>query len=497
MHILAKLAVVVVLALLLALLPLPLALALVAGSTVLLLSFIDPIWALYAAVLAVPFQALVTLPGGLSLVQAALLLAVGTWGLHILASPQQPVRWGRLLPGLALLVWALALSAVFTPYSRSEALKETLRWVTVVLVYLLALNSVANASSVSSMRLRAAGLVACMLLATGANALLGLWQFATGDGPPSFAIAGDFVRAYGTIGKPNSFAGYMNMGWALAVALALGAAWVVGRHWWQRLPGKPDWLALPLLFGAGGAVAVLLAALLASFSRGGWVGAAGGGVAMLLAATLLLGRQQRQRLWTWGALALVGGGVLLALVGNVGLLPDTLTRRAGSIVNNLRLFDVRTVEAVPANFAVVERMAHLQAAWAMLNEHPLTGVGAGNYTNAYEGRGGFDTESYLIHPWYTSRGHAHNYYLHIAAEAGMVGAAAYLLLLALLVVQVYQALIRVQGWFWRSILVGGCGIIAAVSVHNLFENLHVLNMGVQLGALWGLLGAIERHRDAI
>jgi hypothetical protein len=51
----------------------------------------------------------------------------------------------------------------------------------------------------------------------------------------------------------------------------------------------------------------------------------------------------------------------------------------------------------------------------------------------------------------------------------------------------------VQGWFWLGIVIGGCGIIATVAAHNLFENLHVLNMGVQLGAIWGLLAAAEQR----
>ncbi|NJK84342.1 MAG: hypothetical protein HC912_11725, partial [Saprospiraceae bacterium] len=36
------------------------------------------------------------------------------------------------------------------------------------------------------------------------------------------------------------------------------------------------------------------------------------------------------------------------------------------------------------------------------------------------------------------------------------------------------------------------GIITAIVVHNLFENLHVLNMGVQLGALWACSQQIEK-----
>jgi O-antigen ligase len=163
----------------------------------------------------------------------------------------------------------------------------------------------------------------------------------------------------------------------------------------------------------------------------------------------------------------------------------------------VRLFDVRTVQPKPENFSVVERMAQLQSAWAMVRDHPLTGVGPGSYTLAYEGRAfPLQAQPYAFHPWYFSRGHAHNYYLQISAEAGLIGLFAYLLLLGLLVVQAVATLRTVQrmpGWFWHSVAAGGCGIIATVAIHNLLENLHVLNMGVQLGALWGLLAAVELH----
>jgi O-antigen ligase len=486
---------VLLLGLALALLPLPLAAWLVLWSGVLLLALIDPLWALCAAVLAVPAQEVALLPGGLSPIQMALLLAAGTWALHIAAHPERPVRGGLPLVPLLLLLWALTLSSALTPYSQRLALTETLRWSTVVLVYLLARNSLRGGPS---FRWRVGALVVCLLLAPAANAVFGLWQFVTGSGPESFEIAGGYVRAYGTIGKPNSFAGYLNMGWPLAVALALGAAWMLGRWLLHRpAPARPPLPRLPLLvfLGSGVAAGLLLAALLASFSRGGWVGAAGGAGAMLLGLLLLLEAGWRRRIWRGALAGGVAGALLLVVVGNAGLLPGALTQRVASITNNLRLFDVRTVEVSAENFAVVERMAQIQAAWSMVRAYPLTGVGPGNYTLAYEGGAGFADEPHLLHPWYTSRGHAHNYYLHIAAEAGSVGALAYLLLLLALAWQAVLALWRADGWLLRSISIGGCGIIAAIAVHNLFENLHVLNMGVQMGAVWGLLAAIASRTD--
>ncbi|MCU0494630.1 MAG: O-antigen ligase family protein, partial [Chloroflexaceae bacterium] len=476
---------------------LPLAALLVAGVAAGVLALIHPIWAVYMAILAVPVQEIVVLPGGLNFVQAALLLALGSWGLRALSRPDQPILFGRLFPGLALLLFALSLATILTPYSFTEAVKETVRWASAALMYLLALNMCRpDGPDAAGWRWRAGGLVACLLAAPTANGLLGLWQFFTADAPPSFLIAGGrFARAYGTIGQPNSFAGSLNMAWPLAVALCLVLIldfrfWIVARSSKiQNLKSK-----IVLLASVSLCAAVLLAALVATFSRGGWVGAAGGAAAMLLAVGLLLPAALRRRFTQGLALAVGAAGVVL-LLGGGGLLPDALEQRISSITRNLRLFDVRTVAVTPENFAVVERMAQLQAAWHMFTSHPLTGVGPGNYTLAYEGRGpNGSVPPMYVHPWYQSRGHAHNYYVHTAAEVGIIGLFAYLVLAALQLVQARATLLAAPAndWFARGVAVGGCGIILAVLTHNFFENLHVLNLGVQLGAVWGLLAALER-----
>ena len=51
-----------------------------------------------------------------------------------------------------------------------------------------------------------------------------------------------------------------------------------------------------------------------------------------------------------------------------------------------------------------------------------------------------------------------------------------------------------SGTTWHAAAIGGCGIIAAVLVHNLFENLHVLNFGVHMSAVWGLLPVLATRR---
>jgi O-antigen ligase len=225
---------------------------------------------------------------------------------------------------------------------------------------------------------------------------------------------------------------------------------------------------------------LLLAALVASFSRGGWVGAAIG----LLAMAIALGRPTARLL-----IGVLGAGALLLAIGGAGLLPQPIVARLASLTRSVSIFDASSVQVTDQNFAVVERMAQLQAGWRMFVAHPLVGIGPGNYNSAYP--------DFAVLPWYASRGHAHNYYVHIAAEAGAAGALTYLALLAGVSYTGLSALRRANGIFRRSIVVGCCGIIAATAGHDLFENLHVLSMGVQLAAVWGLVTVLTNWEPRI
>lgn len=469
--------IVAALALGLAVLPLETLLLIGACGLAVAILLIEPVFGLYAAVLSVPVQELVALPGGLSFTQVAMLLATAAWALRVLAHPERRIATGRLFPLWATLLWALLLATSFTPYSQTEALKETLRWAEAFLIWLITINTLQR-------RWQIIGLIACLLLAPAADAVIGLIQFLSGSGPPSFRITPGqiFVRAYGTIGQPNSFAGYLNMAWPLALALALGATTALWRRR-ARPAATPTRAArseprLSLVIGLWIVAALLLTALAASFSRGAWIGALCGLFVMALA------HSRRSARWM---LAALGIGVLVLAIGGIGLLPPVIATRLTSITRNLTFFDASTAQVTTANFAVVERMAQLQAGWRMFMAHPLTGIGPGNYTPAYP--------DFAVLPWYSSRGHAHNYYLHMAAEAGIIGALAYLALLIGAGYQAFATLRATVGTYWHSIAVGCCGIIATVAGHELFENLHALSMGIQIAAVWGLLAVLEHWQS--
>src|SRR5690606_34926810 len=115
-----------------------------------------------------------------------------------------------------------------------------------------------------------------------------------------------------------------------------------------------------------------------------------------------------------------------------GRLPASVVARVSSATQELFAFDdVRGVDITPENYAVVERLAHWQAALNMARAHPWLGVGFGNYEIAYA--------DFRLMNWKFPLGHAHNYYLNVLAEAGMIGLIAYVFYWAVVVFLTWHA----------------------------------------------------------
>jgi O-antigen ligase len=164
--------------------------------------------------------------------------------------------------------------------------------------------------------------------------------------------------------------------------------------------------------------------------------------------------------------------------------PPSIVQRFSDFVPYLGVADVRGVEVTDANFAVLERMAHWQAALSMWTENPWLGVGIGNYEPVYPG--------YALPLWPLPLGHAHNYYLNIAAETGVLGLAAYLILWLAALVGAWRAARRASGWYW-GVALGVLGVLVHLSVHNFFDNLFVHSMYLQVAILLGIRTADQRH----
>ena len=406
---------------------------------------------------------------GVTVTELLIFVALGAWLVGVAArnDPPRVTPWVApigvfLLVGLPSTGWALSLPA---------ALKELLRWVELGVALVLA------AALIERPR-QARTLVAVLLIGGVGEALAGAVQFAFRIGPPSFAV-GPFFRAYGTFGQPNPFGGYLEMVMPLALGLTYTAA--AARFGGAAEPAAPAVAPAPaarrpwLLLLATLTLGATAAAMAMSLSRGAWLGALVGLAAIMLAA----GHRT-----TAAVLLATFVGALIALLGSFEVLPTWASERLAGVSRFFGVFDVRQVLPNADNWGIVERMAHWQAAYEMWLARPWLGMGIGQYAVAYP--------DFMLPGWKDPLGHAHNIYLNVLAEVGVPGLLAYLTIVLSWFVLAIRRLRGASTPLGSGLAIGVLGVLAAVSTHNMFDNLYVSGMNVHLGLLLGLLAGLPR-----
>ena len=283
---------------------------------------------------------------------------------------------------VVVLLLAMLLSCVGAT-SLNDSVKEIVKWSELLVILLLGTQYIRTRRQLWT-------LVIMLCLAGLSQALLGYAQIFFDLGPASF-VRGASLRVYGTFGQPNPYAGYINITLALALALLL-----LGQGWKTRLLSAG--IALPLIGvelysqSKGGLIALSAAALfivivgfpqLRVLARIGWIGIIG------LMAAYLVGKFPAQLIEP-----------MLMKIGVIG---------------------ISFTDPTPTNYSNSERVAHWVAGINMFEAHPLLGVGIGNYQDAYA--------HYSVGIFTVPLGHAHNYYINTAAEAGILGFVAFMLFL--------------------------------------------------------------------
>ena len=202
---------------------------------------------------------------------------------------------------------------------------------------------------------------------------------------PAYMTEHGRTRVLATLNHPNNLASYIAL--VLPIVLALLVDAIVRRRW------------LPLAINMAMAAALLWTAA-ATYSRGGQLGVIAGLLAVVVGSALALGTRRRFL-----------AGVLIALVvlGGTGL--------ASPLGHRFRL----ALSAV-GQLGGDERAGTWRAATSMVRAHPLLGVGPGGFYSSFAAAKNASNHIELFT-------HAHNWYLHVAAEGGLPALAALLLLL--------------------------------------------------------------------
>lgn len=440
------------------------AVAIVGGALALIALLRWPELGLYALIFAVPYGSWFPIPisvGNLTAVDLLVAVVIALWLARMIVQRRGIyIDWPPLAIPFAIFLFTAMLSMT-AALSLQFAAKEFVKWAEMFAIYVFVANNL-DAPKITR------ALIA-LVLAGLSEAAIGIYQFLFRVGPEGFALFGRFIRAYGTFEQPNPYAGYLGLIIPIVFGIVLGALFRRQKALDRDLS---ETRSLRLALFAVVSLAAMLAALGMSWSRGAWLGVAAGLVVTVIA-------QSRRAFAFSMAAALVLAFVIF--LSSVNVIPNAIAARLSGIGDYFGVFDVRGVKVDDANFAIVERMAHWQAAWEMFSDHPLLGVGFGNYQVIYP--------VYALPHWSDPLGHAHNYYLNVAAEAGLIGLSAYAILWMAAFWQGWRA-VSVSRGTWRGIAAGWLGVLVALSVHNGFDNLFVHGLHVQAGIGLGIAEAI-------
>jgi O-antigen ligase len=442
--------------------PIPVVVIIGVTSLFLLLSLFHPIAALVVLLILGPMRVLISTEAAfqlpLDIGQLALILFLAVWIVHrIIHSGTKPLSmkmlWTPISGSLLFFLIATGISA-FVATSLTAWALEWVKWVLVFVTFTVVVTIFQGISW--------EWLVFALVLSGVANALVGIYEFFGGSGALHLLINDRFFRAFGTFGQPNPFGGFMGLLIPISVMSAIGYL-----HRWLR--NRNPWnLSLGVYYAISSAL--LLTAIGMSWSRGAWLGL---GMALLVMG-FFIPRKTRNGLLLFVVIAI--GAVIIWFSG---LLPQSIVQRLQTSTEEFFAFeDVRGVDITSENFAVAERLAHWQAAINMVTAHPYLGVGFGNYATVYP--------QYQLINWSEPLGHAHNYYLNIFAEVGILGLLGYGKVWITIFCQSWKATSH-PDTLSRLVVIGLIGAWIYISVHSIFDNLYVNNLFLQIAVMLSVM----------
>ncbi len=379
------------------------------------------------------------------------LTALGVVSLSEMRGAVTGSRWtARATTGCILLVAACGLSAAIS-INRGKSLEAMLNLLAIAGLFLTAVVALRGKKFLR-------GVALLEILAAVPVAAVGIAQHFR----PDLLPAGNSYpgRALGPFGQPNRLGGYL----IALIPLALALSFAV----------QDRALRLGLLL----AVFAFTLCLVATYSRGAWIGLAVG----LLTLAALLGR--------WPQLAprpiWIGAALAVLLVPAILLLPSILSRIAPQPSTtpawNLPIDPEREGSGAM-------RRAVWSGSLAAFAARPILGWGIGAFREAYD-RSKSDALKRLEAVGGRTADQAHSFYLETLAERGVLGLAAFLAFTALCGVAGLAAL-REGTPDFRLLTVGLLASIAALLGHAALEdNLSLVPHGTLLFANLGLLVAV-------
>jgi putative inorganic carbon (HCO3(-)) transporter len=330
--------------------------------------------------------------------QAAILVAQAAWLVKLVRVPHnRALQFPLLLPMATFyLASVLASATAADPWLSFQDLRNVFEPV----FFFLLVNHVSGDT-------RATTLSYVLIAASTLMAVYGLTQ--------SIAEGAAF-RVHGTMSIYMTFAGILML--SALVVMAHLLFFPRGRWFW----------------GLVGSLALLIAALVMTHTRGAWIGFAAGGA-------LILGCRQKRLL-----LALPVAAVAIFLAA-----PEAVRMRIHSIID-------------PQDVTSRERLYMWGSGVQIVRDHPWTGVGINGVKGVYQA---------YKHPNAVrdQRGHLHNNLFQIAAERGLIGVACWLWIWVVFYRQAWTIFRGLKPGTPRAsaLVVGSLASITGFHVAGLFE----------------------------
>jgi len=211
---------------------------------------------------------------------------------------------------------------------------------------------------------------------------------------------------------------------------------------------------------------ILLGLVLITLSRGAWLG--------LIAAICFLGLLENRKILYVTVVILLFLGIIMPHLVKT---PANIFERAKSI-------------SILSNSSNLDRRVIWQAAMQMIKDKPLFGHGLSTFMGNFARYG---KEYYYLRHGIIP--YAHNCYLQMAAETGIVGLVSFLTLIGTFFIYTVMSLKKIKDKFYHAVLSGASAGIIVTLVHSLVDtNLYSLQLSVLFWIMLGINAALQRKR---
>lgn len=336
--------------------------------------------------------------------------------------------------GISLIVLLLIMIiSISYAFDRHTAITESARFLSFVILYFIVKYNVDKE--------KIKGLInSYMVIFTGIN-IYGVFQKITGYGLfQGYAMGSNVLRTNATFGNPNSFAAFLIIGAFPVVMMIIRSKYIYQKSFYS------------ILF------IITLCNIYFTGSRNSYLALVVGAVVVSL-------------LYSWYFIVGIGG---IAVIG----------------------FIIPPVRARILQIAVGDegRIQIWRTALKMIENHPLKGVGNGNFIELYDTY--VSKYKYLAYKNY-SHYPAHNSYLKIESELGIIGGLSFISIIVNALIKVRNVIANVKDRKINLFYIGFLASVVAFLFMNLFENLFfvpsvVVYFWIFLAAADGLLFT-ERH----